>query len=33
MLMRLSFQVVSLALRLLLPAIGAQGAMKRVGRF
>lgn len=30
---RLSVQLVSVALRLLLPAIGAQGALKRVGKF
>jgi hypothetical protein len=32
LLMRLSFQLISASLRLLLPAIGAQGAIKRVGR-
>lgn len=33
LLMRLSFQLVSACLKLLTPAIGAQGALKRVGRF
>lgn len=33
LLARLSVRLVSAALRLLMPAIGAQGALKRVGRF
>lgn len=33
LLARLSVRLISVSLRLLLPAIGAQGAAKRVGRF